>query len=91
MPFKVERLARETLSDPIRVTVGEVGMANEDITQVVNVLSSDMEKMPWLLDNLPGLIDHGDVLVFASKKATVDESETQLIQKGFKVAALHGD
>lgn len=91
MPFKVERLARETLSDPIRVTVGEVGMANEDITQVVNVLSSDMEKMPWLLDNLPGLIDHGDVLVFASKKATVDEIETQLIQKGFKVAALHGD
>ncbi|PKU86302.1 DEAD-box ATP-dependent RNA helicase 24 [Dendrobium catenatum] len=91
MPRKVERLARECLTDPIRVTVGEVGMANEDITQVVHVVASDSEKMPWLIEKLPGLIDNGDVLVFASKKVTVDEIELQLIQKGFKVAALHGD
>ncbi|XP_065860313.1 DEAD-box ATP-dependent RNA helicase 24 isoform X1 [Euphorbia lathyris] len=91
MPRKVEKLAREILSDPIRVTVGEVGMANEDITQVVQVIPSDAEKLPWLLEKLPGMIDDGDVLVFASKKATVDEIETQLVQKGFKVAALHGD
>ncbi|KAJ3699751.1 hypothetical protein LUZ61_003456 [Rhynchospora tenuis] len=91
MPYKVERLAREILTDPIRVTVGEVGMANEDIKQLVHVIPSDAEKMPWLLENLPQLIDEGDVLVFASKKATVDEIETQLDQKGFRVAALHGD
>ncbi|XP_078160789.1 P-loop containing nucleoside triphosphate hydrolases superfamily protein isoform X1 [Carex rostrata] len=91
MPYKVERLAREILSDPIRVAVGEVGMANEDIKQLVHVIPSDAEKTPWLLENLPRLIDEGDVLVFASKKATVDEIETQLGQKGFRVAALHGD
>lgn len=91
MPYKVERLAREILTDPVRVTVGEVGMANEDITQVVNVIPSDAEKMPWLLEKLPEMIDEGDVLVFASKKATVDEIDSQLVQQGFKVAALHGD
>lgn len=91
MPRKVETLAREILSDPVRVTVGEVGMANEDITQVVHVLPSDAEKLPWLLERLPGMIDDGDVLVFASKKAGVDEIETQLSQKGFKAAAIHGD
>ncbi|XP_058084369.1 DEAD-box ATP-dependent RNA helicase 24 isoform X2 [Magnolia sinica] len=91
MPYKVERLAREILVDPVRVTVGAVGMANEDITQVVNVIPSDAEKMPWLLEKLPGMIDDGDVLAFASKKTTVDEIESQLIQMGFKVAALHGD
>ncbi|KAG9457854.1 hypothetical protein H6P81_002362 [Aristolochia fimbriata] len=91
MPRKIERLAREILVDPVRVTVGEVGMANEDITQVVHVIPSDSEKMPWLLEKLPGLIDDGDVLVFASKKATVDDIETQLMQRGFKVGALHGD
>ncbi|XP_052185755.1 DEAD-box ATP-dependent RNA helicase 24 isoform X2 [Diospyros lotus] len=91
MPRKVEKLAREILTDPVRVTVGEVGMANEDITQVVQVIPSDVEKMHWLLERLPGLIDDGDVLVFASKKATVDEIESQLAQRGFKVAALHGD
>lgn len=91
MPRKIEKLAREILSDPVRVTVGEVGTANEDITQVVQVIPSDAEKLPWLLEKLPGMIDEGDVLVFASKKATVDEIEAQLVQKGFKVAALHGD
>lgn len=91
MPRKVEKLAREILTDPVRVTVGEVGMANEDITQVVHVLPSDLEKLPWLLEKLPEMIDNGDVLVFASKKASVDEIESQLLQKGFKVAALHGD
>lgn len=91
MPRKVEKLAREILSDPIRVTVGEVGMANEDITQVVQVIPSDSEKLPWLLEKLHEMIDQGDTLVFASKKATVDEIEVQLGQRGFKVAALHGD
>ncbi|GJN08069.1 hypothetical protein PR202_ga25957 [Eleusine coracana subsp. coracana] len=91
MPYKVERLAREILTDPIRVTVGQVGSANEDIKQVVNVLPSDAEKMPWLLEKLPGMIDDGDVLVFASKKARVDELEKELNQRGFRIAALHGD
>ncbi|KAL1558358.1 DEAD-box ATP-dependent RNA helicase 24 [Salvia divinorum] len=91
MPRKVEKLAREILSDPVRVTVGEVGMANEDITQIVHVMPSDTEKLPWLLEKLPVMIDEGDVLVFASKKAAVDEVEAQLLQRGLKVAALHGD
>ncbi|KAJ6338602.1 hypothetical protein OIU76_008134 [Salix suchowensis] len=91
MPRKIEKLAREILTDPVRVTVGEVGMANEDITQVVQVIPSDAEKLPWLIEKLPGMIDEGDVLVFASKKATVDDIESQLALKAFKVAALHGD
>ena len=34
MPGKVERLVRDALTSPVRVTVGEVGAANEDIKQV---------------------------------------------------------
>jgi hypothetical protein len=34
MPRKVERLAADALTSPVRVTVGEVGAANEDIKQV---------------------------------------------------------
>ncbi|KAG0626762.1 hypothetical protein M758_2G149700 [Ceratodon purpureus] len=91
MPKRVERLAREILTDPIRVTVGEVGSANEDITQVVTVLPTDAEKTPWLLDRLQTFVDDGDVLVFASTKLRVEEVEGKLLEKGFKVAALHGD
>lgn len=36
--------------------MGEVGTANEDITQVVHVIPSDAEKMSWLVEKLPGLM-----------------------------------
>eukprot|EP00249_Psilotum_nudum_P022633 c28591_g1_i1 orf=474-2897(-) len=91
MPRKVERLAREILSDPVRVTAGEVGRANEDITQLVSVIPSDAEKMLWLLNRLPEMVDAGDVLVFASTKLKVEEIDSQLNDRGFRVAALHGD
>ncbi|KAL2630787.1 hypothetical protein R1flu_015473 [Riccia fluitans] len=91
MPRRVERLAREILSDPIRVTVGEVGRANEDIAQLVTVLNSDADKMTWLLNKLPQMVDDGDTLVFASTKVRVEEIEGKLGQNGFKVGALHGD
>ncbi|XXG62842.1 hypothetical protein AAC387_Pa05g1144 [Persea americana] len=84
-------LAREILVDPVRVIVVEVGMVNEDITQIVNATLDDAKKMPWLLERLPGMIDEGDVLLFASRKAIVEENELQWIQRLFKVAALHGD
>ncbi|KAL3688731.1 hypothetical protein R1sor_015040 [Riccia sorocarpa] len=91
MPRRVERLAREILSDPVRVTVGEVGRANEDIAQVVTVLTSDADKLPWLLNKLPQMVDDGETLVFASTKVRVEEVEGKLAQNGFKVGALHGD
>jgi hypothetical protein len=34
MPTKVERLVRDALTSPVRVSVGEIGAANEDIKQV---------------------------------------------------------
>jgi hypothetical protein len=88
----VEHLAREILGEPIRVKVGQVGSANKDTKQVVNVLPSDAaEKMPWLLEKMPGMIDDGDILLFAAKKYSVDEFENQLNQRGFKLATLHSD
>ena len=35
MPGRMERLARDVLTSPLRITVGEVGAANEDINQVM--------------------------------------------------------
>lgn len=55
------------------------------------MLPSDAEKIPWLLDRLQTFVDDGDVLVFASTKLRVEELEGKLLEKGFKVAALHGD
>lgn len=41
MPRKVERLAGDALTSPVRITVGEVGGANEDIKQVSSVWVQD--------------------------------------------------
>lgn len=91
MPRRVERLAADALTSPIRITVGEVGAANEDIKQVVEVVYDVAHKQKWLLDRLQGFIDEGDVLVFANQKARVDELCAALQAAGARVASIHGD
>ncbi|PRW59097.1 DEAD-box ATP-dependent RNA helicase 24 [Chlorella sorokiniana] len=91
MPRKVERLAGDALTSPVRITVGEVGGANEDIKQVVEVLHDAGMKQTWVLDRLQRFIDDGDVLVFANQKAKVDELTAALQAAGARVAAIHGD
>ena len=48
----MEKLCRDVLSDPVRIVVGGVGEANEDITQVVEVMETDQDKWAWLLRHL---------------------------------------
>lgn len=37
MPNKVERLVQDALTSPVRITVGEIGAANDDIRQVLHL------------------------------------------------------
>lgn len=39
-------------TDPVRINVGTRGQANEDITQIVQVLDQDEMKWGWLLRHL---------------------------------------
>lgn len=41
MPNKVERLVQDALTSPVRITVGEIGAANDDIRQVLHLSSQD--------------------------------------------------
>ena len=52
----LERLARDVLTEPVRVTIGEAGDANEDVTQVVEVLHTEALKWGWLTQRLGALI-----------------------------------
>lgn len=51
---KVERLARDVLTDPVKVVQGDVGEANEDVTQIVLVVPSmpPTTKWNWLTNHL---------------------------------------
>ena len=35
---RIERLCRDSLTDPVRIVVGDLGEANTDITQVHNII-----------------------------------------------------
>ena len=48
----MERLCRDTLVDPLRVVVGELGEANTDVTQHVFVFPETEDKWGWLATRL---------------------------------------
>lgn len=58
----IERLARSVTSDPIRINVGTTGQANEDITQIVEVLDDDTRKWDWLMRRLAGFCVGNEML-----------------------------
>jgi len=88
---KVEMLCRDILTDPIRVVVGELGEANEDVTQIVEILPSVTDKWTWLTRHLVSFTSAGSVLIFVTKKANSEELAGKLKTKDFEVVLLHGD
>ena len=87
----MEKLSRDVLSDPIRIVQGEVGEANEDITQNVLVLEAGPQKWEWLTSHLVEFTTVGSVLIFVTKKANADELAENLKTQDFEVALIHGD
>jgi ATP-dependent RNA helicase DDX42 len=69
---RIEMLAREALSDPVRIVVGSAGQASEDVTQEFRLLPVPEAKMNFLLTNLPTWAANGKVIVFVSGKADAD-------------------
>jgi len=97
MKRKVEGFAREVLSNPIRIAVGQIGMANPDISQQVHVVAHDAAKLEWLSHRCDEFVAEGKVLVFVASKAGV-ESVAATLRQVFAarhldvgVECLHGD
>ena len=88
----LERLARDVLREPVRVTMGEAGDANEDVTQVVEVLQSEALKWGWLTQRLAHFLQQGTVLIFVSTKSAAEELARNLsAHTPHRVDAIHGD
>lgn len=66
---RVERLARDVLTDAVRIVQGDVGEANTDVTQVVTVLTQ-AAKLNWLTTNIVSFLSAGSLLIFVTKKVT---------------------
>ncbi|KAI7853228.1 P-loop containing nucleoside triphosphate hydrolase protein [Circinella umbellata] len=90
-PRKVEYLAREVTENPVRISVGTTGQANEDITQVIIVLDDEMLKWDWVIRQLPRFCSEGSIIIFVSRKGAVDILANNISESGFPCGALHGD
>ncbi|KAF0555086.1 P-loop containing nucleoside triphosphate hydrolase protein [Gigaspora margarita] len=89
-PKKVEILAREVTTEPVRISIGNVGQANADITQKIEILADDGYKWDWLMNHLVSFCVEGSVLIFVSRKDGVEELSRNLNQVN-ECGALHGD
>lgn len=88
---RIEALALDILTNPIKVTVGRIGQANEDIRQVAVVLANETAKWPWLVTNLKAIAAEGRVLIFAGSKLGCETLTKNLNAMSFLSRCLHGD
>lgn len=88
---RIEKLARDVLTDPVKIVQGDLGEANEDITQHMLVFINPVHKQNWLLAKLVEFLSHGTVLVFVTKKADAELVASTLQLREHDAVLLHGD
>lgn len=88
---KIERLVKDALQDPVKISQGLTGQANEDVTQHVVMLATPQAKRNWLFSHLVELLSTGSVLVFVTKILDAEQVAADLKVKEFECLLLHGD
>eukprot|EP00930_Biecheleria_cincta_P000980 TRINITY_DN10215_c1_g1_i1.p1 TRINITY_DN10215_c1_g1~~TRINITY_DN10215_c1_g1_i1.p1 ORF type:complete len:887 (+),score=162.60 TRINITY_DN10215_c1_g1_i1:136-2796(+) len=91
-PPSIEKLARDILHQPVRITIGVVGQAAQSIQQHVEVLKNADAKWEWLSKNVDKMLEKGQLLIFVKSIASAEEL-TQNFQDFLekKTEFLHGD
>lgn len=93
-PNSIRKLAQEFLREPVKVTVGSPDLgANQNIKQIVEVLSDGRDKEQKLIELLNKYHSSrkNRILVFALYKKEAARLESMLQKRGWNCAAIHGD
>ena len=89
---RIEKLARDVLTDPIKVVQGEVGVVAENVSQNVKVVPLGGHKWQWLVKSLVEFMSEGSVLVFVTKKQNCEELAHNLkVKAEIDCRCLQGD
>ena len=89
---KIERLARDSLVDPVKIVQGSIGEASEDVTQIVKVLGLGGYKWNWITSHIVEFTSQGSVLIFVTKKQNCEELAANLKSKAeCDLRCIHGD
>jgi ATP-dependent RNA helicase RhlE len=86
MPRDVEHIARQSMSNPLRIKIGITAPA-QGAAQVLYEVG-DKERSPLLQKLIRD--SSGRVLVFARTRRTVDRMDLVLRARGFEAAKIHG-
>ena len=89
MPNKVERLVQDALTSPVRVTVGEVGAANDDIKQACTSQHRTAFDRFLLTQNLLWLFPIPPVEALCT--AYIKSTDCQLCKKGIDTKVANVD
>jgi len=87
MPDDVERIARKSMNDPVRIQIGITAPAHRAEQQLFGLAEED--KGPKLLQLLRS--SEGRVLVFSRTKRGVDHLARRVNGRGIKALRIHGD
>jgi superfamily II DNA/RNA helicase len=88
LPENVLRVAQTFLKNPINITIHSANTANQINQEVIKVNGRDKET---LLADLLSTEGYSKVLVFGASKHKINRLERNLLGRGYKVAAIHGD
>jgi len=88
---QVQRLTREFLKDPIRVTVGSEQLsANKDVKQIIEIVNDKYDKDEHLTAVLRQYPQE-KMLIFANTKRMCGDLAWELKNMGYGAVAIHGD
>lgn len=89
MPHEVQRIARNYMSEPFEVTIGQKNSGNENIEHLYYVVHAKDRYLALkrIADYNPDIF----AIVFCRTKAETQQVADQLIKDGYNADALHGD
>lgn len=86
-PKTIERLTREYMNEPARLTIGKISEPGKDIEQSF-IQTTVAQKNPLLIKELNER--KGSVLIFVRTKHKVDKIARFLMDEGFQADRIHG-
>ena len=88
-PRSIESLARNILTSPVEIVVGNRGQTSQNIDQTVEVIDED-DKFNRLNELLKIWVEQGSVLIFVDRQVEADDLFKDLYKLGYKAIVLHG-
>ncbi|EPZ32154.1 DEAD-domain-containing protein [Rozella allomycis CSF55] len=90
-PERIQNIARSLTMNPVTISIGTEGLANEDIDQKIVLLKNEEEKNKWLIKELENFLCDGSVLIFVARKAFTEELSKLLTDQRYPCIVIHGD